>query len=122
MITDKENLWSARIFLIGIILAVVAGIISVSLGKLNPVILGALAIIGFFVGFMTSYRDVSTFLMASVSLVIVSFAGASGIKGIEFLEIELGNIISSVLGALLVMLIPATIVVAIKSLFSISRR
>ena len=122
MITDKENLWGARAFLIGVILAIAAGVLSVSLGNLNAIILGVLAVIGLAVGFMTSSKDANTFLIASVSLVIVSFAGASGIKGIEFLQIEIGNIVSSVLGALLVMLIPATIIVAIKTLFWISRR
>jgi hypothetical protein len=80
-------------------------------------------ILGLMVGFINvSPKDQNAFLMTAVSLVIVSFAGAEGISGIEFLNIGIGNMVSSTLGALLVMLVPATIVVAIKSLFSISQK
>ena len=123
-IRDKENLWGAWAFLIGVVLALAVGILSASLGQLNGIILAVLVILGLVVGFgfyTVSAKAVNTFLVASVSLVIVSFAGAEGIAGIQFLNINIGNIVSSTLGALLVMLVPATIVVAIKSLFSISQ-
>lgn len=121
-IRSKENLLGARAFLIGVILALAVGILSASLGNLNPIFLAILVILGLIVGFVNvSAKDVNTFLMAAVSLVIVSFAGAEGISGIKLLQIEIGDIVSSILGALLVLLVPATIVVAIKSLFSISQ-
>ncbi len=121
-IRSKDNLFGAWAFLIGVVLALAVGVLSASLGQLSAVILAVLVILGLVVGFVNvSPGDVNKFLLAAVSLVIVSFAGASGIKGIEFLNIAIGNIVSSTLGALLVMLVPATIVVAIKSLFSISQ-
>ena len=120
-IKSKENLWGARAFLAGVILALAVGILSASLGSLNAVILAVLVILGLFVGFINvEPGDVNKFLMAGVSLVIVSFAGIEAISNIEFLEIDIGNIVASILGALLVLLVPATIIVAIKSLFSIS--
>ena len=122
-IRSKENYWGAWGFLVGIILALAVGILSASLGELSGYILGILVILGLMVGFINvSPKDQNTFLMTAVSLVIVSFAGAEGISGIEFLNIGIGNMVSSTLGALLVMLVPATIVVAIKSLFSISQK
>lgn len=125
-IRSRENLFGAWAFLAGVVLALVLGIIpslfTTSLGGLNTAILALLVILGMVIGFVNvSPKDVNTFLMAAVSLVIVSFAGASGIRGIEFLNIAIGNIVSSTLGALLVLLVPATIVVAIKSLFSIAQ-
>ncbi|MCH7568209.1 MAG: hypothetical protein IIA87_02195 [Nanoarchaeota archaeon] len=123
VIRARENLFGAWAFLIGVVLALAVGILSASLGQLNPLILAVLVILGLVVGFVNvSAKDVNTFLMAAVSLVIVSFMGAEGIAGIEFLKIGIGNIVSSTLGALLVMLVPATIVVAIKSLFSIAQK
>ena len=119
----KENLFGAWAFLIGVILALAVGILGAIFEK--DIILAVLAIIGLVVGFgfvNVSSKDINTFLMAAVSLVIVSFAGAEGISGITFLNLNIGGIISSTLRALLVMLVPATIVVAIKSLFSISQR
>ncbi len=122
-IVARENLLGAWAFLIGIVLSIAVGILGAIFEK--DFILAILAIIGLVVGFgfvNVSSKDINTFLMASVSLVIVSFAGASGIKGIEFLNIAIGDMVSSTLGALLIMLVPATIIVAIKSLFSIAQR
>lgn len=124
-ITIKENLLGARIFLIGVILAIAAGILS--FGELNTVILIVLVIIGLVVGFGftgISDKEVNTFLMASVSLVIVSWAGIQGVGNITNGEIigRVWSYISSILGALLLMLVPAIIVVSVKSLFSVSRR
>ena len=120
-IRARENLFGAWAFLIGVVLAMATGLLS--FGTINPIILAILAVLGLVVGFINvSDRDVSTFLMAAVSLVIVSFAGIAGISTIEFGRIPLGKYIASTLGALLVLLVPATIVVAIKSLFSISQK
>lgn len=119
----QENLVGAWAFLIGVVLALAVGILGAIFEK--DIVLAVLAIIGLVVGFgffNVSSKDVNTFLMAAVSLVIVSFAGAEGISGIKFLNINLGGIVASTLGALLVMLVPATIVVAIKSLFSVAQK
>ena len=119
-IRSRENLFGAWAFLIGVVLAVAVGILS--FGTLNSIILAVLVILGMVVGFINvSDKDVNKFLLAAVSLVIVSFAGIQGIKGAEIIGIQIGKIISSTLGALLVLLVPATVVVAIKSLFSISQ-
>ena len=123
VIQARENLVGAWAFLIGVILALAFGIWGAILEDLNLPILAILVILGLVVGFgfvNVSSKDVNTFLMASVSLVIVSFAGVSGISNIQFLSI--GNIVSSTLGALLVMLVPATIIVAIKSLFIVAQK
>ena len=122
-IRARENLLGAWAFLIGVVLALAVGILSASLGNLNGFILAILVVLGLVVGFVNvSPKDVNTFLMAAVSLVIVSWAGSTALFGIELLQIRIGKILSSTLGALVVMLVPATIVVAIKSLFSISQR
>ena len=121
-IRSRENVVSAWAFLIGIVLALLGGMLSALFGHLNAVVLGILLILGFIVGFIgVSPNDITKFMTASVSLVIVSFAGSAGVRNIEFLNWEIGNIVSSTLGALLVLLVPATIVVAIRSLFSISQ-
>ncbi len=123
VLRSKDNLWAAWAFLIGTVLALAVGVLSGFLGSLNALIFALLLILGLVVGFgfvNVSGKDVHSFLMASVSLVIVSFAGAESIINIQFLSINLGNMVTTTLGALLMMLIPATIVVAIKSLFTIS--
>lgn len=120
-IKSRENLISAYAFLAGVILAVIVGIFTGS--RTSPVILGILAIIGIIVGYFVAEKDVQTFLFASVSLVIVSFAGIQGlVLDAAIRGINIGKIVSSVLGTLLVMFVPATIIVALKTVFALAKR
>lgn len=133
-IQARENLVSAWAFLIGIILALGVGVLS--FGTLNPFIFGVILILGLIMGFFitTSDRDAYSFLLASMAIVIVSFAGISsiqhlitfsglsGLSDVEIIGIEVGAYVSATLGALLMLLIPATIIVAVKSLFSIAKK
>ena len=119
-IRSRENLIGAWAFLIGIVLAVLVGIFAES--KTNPVILGILALLGLVVGFFVVEKNVQTFLLASVSLVIVSFAGIQGlVLDAAIRGIAIGRIVSSILGTLLVLFVPATIVVALKTVFSLAK-
>ena len=123
-IKSKENTVSAWAFLIGIILAVIVGFFS---GRsTNPLMLLVVLVLGIIVGYFVAEKDVQTFLWASVSVVIVSFAGIQGmaadvaIRGVTVSGLEIGRSISSILGALLFLFVPATVVVAIKTVFSLS--
>lgn len=119
MIRSRENLFGAWAFLIGVILAIVVGIFAQS--NINPFILGILACLGIILGFFVAEKDIHTFLLASVSLVVVSNMGISGlVLGSAVSGVAIGKMISSILQTLLALFVPATIVVALKSLFSIS--
>ena len=123
MIRAQENLLGARIFLSGVIIAVVIGIFmgAFSLRDIGPWVFGILAILGLIAGFFVTQKDVQTFLLASVSLVIVSYMGISGLLvGAAISGLYIGEIISYVLQTLLALFVPATIVVAIKTVFSIA--
>ncbi|MEK6855449.1 MAG: hypothetical protein AABX73_04470, partial [Nanoarchaeota archaeon] len=116
-IRSRENLFGAWAFLIGVVLAVLVGVIAGS--RTNQLILGILAVIGIIAGYFVAEKDVQTFLLASVSLVIVSFAGIQGlVLDAAIRGIAIGRMVSSILGTLLVMFVPATIVVALKTVFS----
>jgi len=120
---SRENLVAAWAFLIGVVLALLVGVLSASIIRPNAIILTTLLILGFVVGFglvNVNSRDIQTFLFASVALVIVSYMGSESISKIELLTLDIGYMIAATLSAMLVMLVPATIIVAIKSLFSIS--
>ena len=119
-IRSRENLFGAWAFLAGIVLAVAIGIFAQE--NINTWIVGVLALLGLIVGYFVSDKDVQTFLLASVSLVLVSYAGIQGlVLSAAILGIGIGHIISSVLGALLVLFVPATIIVAVKSVFAIAK-
>jgi hypothetical protein len=118
-IRARENIWGAWAFLAGIILAVLVGIFAGD--KINPLILWILVGLGLVVGYFVSEKDAQSFLIASVSLTIVSYMGISGmVLNAAISGVQIGHVISSILGTLLMLFVPATIVVALKSVFSTS--
>lgn len=124
VIKSRENLIGAWAFSVGIIIAVLCGLLaSFYGGRVDPFILLFLSLLGVIVAYFVAEKDVMTFLLASVSLVIVTSLGIQGLVISSAIRgISVSQIISTVLGALLFLFIPSTIVVAIKTVFSIARR
>ncbi|MFA5173727.1 MAG: hypothetical protein WC438_00935 [Candidatus Pacearchaeota archaeon] len=110
-----KNLIGAWAFLIGVILAIVIGLFSSYLGaSAYSIILKILLVIGILVGLLNiTSSESSKFLLAAFALVIVSFMGQSVMAIIPQ--------IGAILNALLVVFVPATIIVALKSLFELSK-
>jgi hypothetical protein len=124
VIRSKENLVGAWAFLIGLIIALVTGFFSFMFetAAVDPFILLVLVILGILVGYFVAEKDVQTFLFASVSLVIVSYMGIQGVLvGTALKGIHLTELISSMFISLLSLFVPSTIVVALKTVFSISK-
>ncbi len=97
-------------FLIGVIAAVILGV----MGTLEGNWLIALVIIGLIVGLLNvSDEEVTPFLMSGAVLIIASSFGADVMKSVP----TVGNI----LNALLVIFVPATVIVAIKNVFSLAK-
>lgn len=121
-IRARENVWGAWAFLIGIILAVLVGVANgLSGGEVNQYVLWILFTLGLAVGYFVSEKDVQTFLLASVSVVIVSYVGISGMSlNSAIWGVWAGKPISSIFASLLTLFVPATIIVALKTVFSIS--
>lgn len=118
-IRARENVVGAWAFLAGIILSILVGIFAGD--KINPYIIWVLVGLGLIVGYFVSEKNVRTFLIASVSLVIVSYVGISGmVLNAAISGVQIGRVVSSILGTLLILFVPATIIVALKTVFSIS--
>lgn len=114
----KENLIGAWSFFVGVVLAVIIGIFQAGTGTEVNWIYAVLAILGIFIGLMNiGDKDVDKFLLAAIALVIASYMGQSALK----VASSVGLIMGTILLALLVMIIPATIIVAIKAVFSTSK-
>ena len=124
-IRARENLIGARAFFVGVILALLAGIFSIGSGsiKLQQILLIVLFFLGIIVGLFVPEKDVKTFLLASVALVVVSYAGISGLvlRAAIIGVFDIGKIVSSILGALLVLCVPVATIVALKTVFSIAQ-
>jgi uncharacterized membrane protein len=125
-IKSRENLISAWAFLMGILLAILVGFFGGT--NVNPILLLILAGLGILVGFFVAEKNVQSFLLASVSLVIVSFAGIQGLVSGSSINtintvvgVNFGRSAIAILSALLVFFIPSTIVVAIKTVFSFAK-
>ena len=101
-------------FLIGVILAVVLGLFSSVLGTWTGTLTMILVIIGLLVGLLNiGDKEVAPFLMSGVVLIIASAFGGSIMSEVPY--------VGPVLDALLVVFVPATVIVAIKNVFSLAR-
>ncbi len=123
---SKENSIGAWAFLIGVILAIIIGISSAlipipAMEKYSAQIYAILVILGIIIGSMNvSGKDTQTFMIAGAVLVIVSRFGMDSVTG-SIIGIGIGDAVSSVFAALLGLFVPATIIVALKSVFSIAK-
>ena len=124
VLKSKENSFGAWAFFI----AVIIGLSTSSFLSLQKVIsysspiYGILVILGLLVGFSinVSGKDAQTFLMTGAVLVIISKFGMDSVTG-SLIGIGIGDIVSSTFAALIVLFVPATIIVALKTLFSMAR-
>jgi len=128
VLKSKENSAGAWAFLIGVILAVIIGVSTTffipieKISQYSSPIYAILVLLGIFVGSKTdmSGKDSQTFMISGAILVIVSRFGMESVTG-SLIGIGIGEIVRSTFSALLVLFVPATIVVAIKNVFSVSK-
>jgi len=93
-------------FLIGVIVAILVGLF----GSLNTLWVGLLVVLGLIVGLLNiEKRESSGYLLAALSLVIVSAFGKNVLNTIAVL----GN----VLDAIMVLVVPSVVVVALKAVY-----
>lgn len=126
VIKSKENSVGAWAFLAGVVLAILIGVSTTvipipALTAYSAQIYAILSILGLVVGFINvTGKDSQTFLLAGAVLVIVSRFGMDSVTG-SLIGIGVGDTVSSIFAALLVLFVPATIVVALKTVFSIAK-
>lgn len=124
--TSHENNVGAWTFLVGVILASIVGISSALfpisiITRYSAQIYAVLFILGLFIGYMNVVgRESQTFLLAGAVLVIVSRFGMESVAG-SLIGIGAHDLVTSLFGALLALFVPATIVVALKTVFSIAK-
>lgn len=102
-------------FLVGVILAVIAGLITLWQGDLgSPVMTVALVIIGLIVGLLNiTSKETTPFMMSGIVLIIASVFGVSIMAVLP--------VVSAILASLLAIFIPATIIVAIRNVFTLAK-
>ena len=121
MARSKENLIGAWAFLIGVVLAIIIGLFGEAISPASSWPYIVLVVLGLVVGFANvADKESTTFLMASLALVIVSGLANNTLIFISNISPIL-NSLSNVMAALMVLFVPATIIVALKTVFSIAR-
>jgi len=124
-IRSTENSVGAWAFLAGVILAILIGLSTTLLplpvlAQYSVQIYSVLVILGIIIGYFNIKTEESqTFLWAGVALVIVSRFGMDSVTG-SLGNLGVGDAVSSIFAALLALFVPATIIVALKTVFSIA--
>ncbi|MFA5857214.1 MAG: hypothetical protein WC867_07665 [Candidatus Pacearchaeota archaeon] len=114
--TNLKASLGAWAFLIGVIVALIAG----AMGLTQSWIVGLLAVAGIVVGlFNVTDKESSRFLLAAVSLCIVAYTGGAALQDIAMVGV--GKMLAGVLNALLILFVPTTVIVALKSVFDVAK-
>jgi hypothetical protein len=107
----KVGSWA---FIFGVVFALLIGIFS---SGNTPVATTVLIVLGLIVGLLNvTGRETTPFLLASVSLVIVSSMGGAVFSGM----VPIGGVLQSVLNAIITFVMPATIIVALKAIYALA--
>jgi hypothetical protein len=110
MVKSKNNFIGSWAFLIGVVLAVVLGLAE-GIGEIWTIVF---IFIGLLVGMLNvTNKETTPFLMSGTVLIIASALGGSVLSDVQ--------ILSNILNALLIIFIPATVIVAIKNVFSLAQ-
>ncbi len=108
----KVGSWA---FLIGLIIALVIGFFDS--WTIYPTLVSILIVLGLIVGFLNvTGHESGMFLLASVSMVVVMFFGGSVIGNVQVV----GGYLAGVMNSMMIFIVPATIVVALKAIFSLA--
>lgn len=108
--TRKENVIGHWAFLIGVVLAIILGL----LGSVDQTLTYLLVIMGMIIGLANvADKKATAFMTAATVLIISSSLGQDVVGRVPIFD--------NMLSALLVVFVPATILVAIKHVFSLAR-
>lgn len=115
--SNAKNMVGSWAFLVGVLLAVIVGIINgLEIYSLNSaLVVGVLMVAGLIIGlFNIKSVESMPFLFSGIALIIAGVFGASVMQAVP--------VVSATLVAILDIFIPATIVVAIRNVFSMAKR
>jgi len=104
---QKVGSWA---FIIGIIIAIIAGF-----APLNAVVTGILVFLGLLVGFLNiTAKESNTFLFTALVLVVVADFGGGKL-------VSLTPILKNMLDAIIVFIVPATLIVSFRAIYQLAK-
>ena len=103
-------------FVLGVVIALVFGIVGKN--SINEIFVSILIVLGLIVGFLNvTHKESTTFLLAAVSLVILAALGGRVMAQVTII----GPYLVGVLNSILMFVVPTTIIVALKAIYSSAR-
>jgi hypothetical protein len=112
----KIGVWA---FIVGVVIALLASFLPDSMQSL---IVGALVVIGLIVGFLNvTDKETTPFLMASVAVMIALYTAGSAIERDITTLGSVGKYLLGIMKSINVFVFPATIVVAMKAIYSLAK-
>jgi hypothetical protein len=127
VIKSRENSVGAWAFFIGVIIAIIIGVSTILLPlsivrEYSSFIYLILVILGVVVGASINAvgKDSQTFLITSTIIVVVSKFGMDSVTS-SLIGVNPGFTAASIFSSLLALFVPATIVVALKTVFGLAR-
>lgn len=108
-------------FIIGVIIAVVLGLAAQNLGTAAAWLWSLLIVLGLIVGFLNvTGKETREFLLVTVALVVVAFAGSAQIERLSDVQI-IGTYLKGIFDGILAFVVPASIVVGLKDIWALAR-
>jgi hypothetical protein len=112
----KVGAWA---FIVGVLIALVAGFVP---SQMQGLVTGVLVVIGIIVGFLNvTEKETTPFLMASVAIMIALFTAGTAIERDLTVLGQIGTYMLGVMKSINVFVFPATIVVALKAIYALAR-
>ncbi|HOD90031.1 MAG TPA: hypothetical protein PKK56_03060 [archaeon] len=103
-------------FIIGIIIAIIMG--AIMQGALTPLWTTIMILLGLIVGFLNiTGTEAKRFLFTGLCLIIITALGGSVLSGISII----GPYLQGILSAMMIFIIPAEIIVALKEIYNIAQ-
>lgn len=119
----KQTTKISWIFLVGLILVILLGLIGSNLNLLiYKILVGLTIIIGICLGFFNiKKQDNSVFLFTVLTLVVISFMGSNILALFDLFPV-IGKLLLSLLNAFLVLFIPTAIIISLKIIIGFSKK
>lgn len=114
--TQKIGVYS---FLVGIAIAMLAGIAGGLVTAYAGTIALVLVILGLIVGYLNiSDNEILMFMVASIGLIV---AGSANLTSIDTIIAPLGTVLQAILANLVVFIAPAVIIVGLKTVYALAK-
>jgi hypothetical protein len=108
-------------FILGVVIAVIAGLVGGWVAGYSPAILLVLVILGLIVGFLNiGAKEVNDFLLSAIALILVGTIAQ--LASIDTIIPLLGSVIQSIVSNIAAFVAPAALVVSLKAVYNLASK